>query len=163
VPGYLRRGRAIEIAHSLADGAGFSCHETTVDGDEDGTLVAGPDSQFCAGALILMEKSEEPNQAMRMAERLGLYDPARMDMSAPVSRSFAEFVDHHSEDGDETEDCCEVVEPGCEAPAGYLVGGSAIPADNTGVELHLCPECGRTVCESCSVEGVCSYCAEGAA
>jgi hypothetical protein len=177
VPGYLRKGRAVEIARSIAEGAIFVCHETTVaDPDDDSALMGGPSSQFCAGALIVMEKNEAPNQAVRMAGRTGLYDPERMDMGAPVVGSLVEFVDHHGhtaldaliaeakaeEDGElAMESTCEVVEAGCLAPAGYMIGGLVVPGDNDDeVELHLCPECGRTVCDNCSgEEGRCAYCA----
>lgn len=165
VPGYLRRARAREIAESLANGATFPCHETTVYDDEDETLVSGPDSQFCAGALIAMEREDAPNQMMRVAERIGVYDREKMDMDAPVVNSLAEFVRHHNIDGapepDDVECCC-VVDHGCEAPAGFLVGGSVIEVDPEEMgELHDCPSCGEPVCDNCSDdEGVCARCSE---
>lgn len=176
VPGYLRRSRAVEIAQAIAGGSIFPCHETTADAvDEEGNdiRVQVDTSQFCAGAVITMEKMGQPNQALRMAERLGIYDHASLDMDAPVVGSFVEFVDHHTEraalivepgvDEDEVflDNCCSVVDAGCEAPAGYMMGGTAVPADNEGVELHACPECGCTVCASCSDdEDFCADCAE---
>lgn len=180
VPGYLRRSRAVEIAQGIASGSIFPCHETTADAvDDDGNeiRVQVDTSQFCAGAVIAMEKMGQPNQALRMAERFGMYDQATMDMNAPVVSSFVEFVDHHAqstetlieqcrteeEDGEYLDDCCSVVNGGCEAPAGYMMGGTAVPADNEDVELHACPECGATVCLSCSDDdGVCDNCVEWA-
>lgn len=165
VPGYLRRSRAIEIATDLANGSIFPCHETTVDHpDDESERIADADSQFCAGALLAMENEESPNQAMRMAERLGLYDAAGMDRSAPVVGSLAEFVLHHTEeptDDDEGgQEPCSVAEHGCEAPAGYMVGGSVIPADPDG-ETRECPSCGNFVCYACSDDnGVCAFCTE---
>lgn len=168
VPGYLRRDRAQEIALGIAKGAIFSCHATTVDAlDEDGDeiMVEGPNSQFCAGALIVMEKLEVPNQAMRMAEGLGFYDPARLEMSAPVVASMLAFVEHHNDTGEveqeaEAEVCC-VANYGCEAPSGYLVNGMVVAAEEPG-ETHECPVCGEYVCENCSNDaGVCGNCEEG--
>jgi hypothetical protein len=180
VPGYLRRSRAVEIAQGIAGGSIFPCHETTenaVDDDGNDIRVQVDTSQFCAGAVIAMEKMEQPNQALRMAERFGIYDPAMMDMDAPVVSSFVEFVDHHGEsmeslvaqcrdeeeDGEYLDSCCSIVNTGCEAPAGFMMGGTAVPADNEGVELHACPECGTTVCSSCADDdGVCDNCVEWA-
>jgi hypothetical protein len=180
VPGYLRRSRAVEIAQSIAAGSIFPCHETTADAvDDDGNeiRVQVDTSQFCAGAVIVMEKIGQPNQALRMAERFGIYDPATMDMDAPVVGSFVEFVDHHAQsmetligecraeedEGEYLDSCCSIVNGGCEAPAGYMMGGTAVPADNEGAELHACPECGSTVCASCSDEDdLCANCVEWA-
>lgn len=171
VPGYLRRARAAEIARSLADGAIFPCHETTVEveDDEEGSRVATSESQFCAGALICIEHQEVSNQATRMAERLGLYDASGLDLAAPVHKSFVDFVAHHGEDEfatDDDDECeetvCSVVEMGCQAPAGYMINGMVIPPDDedTG-PVHPCPDCGNAVCEACSDdEGRCSYCVE---
>lgn len=160
VPGYLRRERAIEIARSIAEGSEFPCHETTVtDEDEFGEehLVPGSESQFCAGALICMEKQEAPNQQVRIAERLGVYEAERLDMDAPVHSSFVAFVDHHGEE--ESDTTCSVVNGNCEAPAGYMIGGSVIPGE--GGDVHECPTCGDMVCDSCSDDdGVCDYCSE---
>lgn len=142
----------------------FACHETTeVDIDDEGNedMVTTDASQFCAGALILMEKQGHANQAMRSAERFDLYDAGNLDMSAPVHATFLAFADHHGEDEEQEElECCCVCDPGCEAPAGFLVGGFAISAEPTG-EVHECLGCGESVCDSCSnAEGFCTTCAE---
>jgi hypothetical protein len=75
-------GRLEEMAS-----AEFHCHKigTTADdgkGSED--FVPTADSHYCAGALIFLEKRDEPNQMMRIAERLGLYDRRKLNMRAPV-------------------------------------------------------------------------------
>jgi len=161
VPGYLRR--AEQIAHDLAEGAPFICHETTVpDPDDESENTVGERSQFCAGALIAMEKSGHANQTMRIDERVGAYDPTALDLGAPVVASLFDFVEHHrAEDEPEIEPCC-VSDPGCEAPAGMLVGGMAVPVEPTG-ETHDCPDCGQPVCDACSDDrGVCDYCADEA-
>lgn len=55
-----------------------------------GTIVPTKDSQHCAGALIFLEKIEEPHQMMRICERLGMYDRTKLDMDAPVFESWYE-------------------------------------------------------------------------
>lgn len=115
VPGYLRRGRTIEIATSIANGAMFPCHETTIDDldSDEGENMIGPDSQFCAGALLVMENEGHLNQLARIGERLGYYDAAKMDRTAPVVASFRAFIDHHGEDDDKLVPCPACGEPVC--------------------------------------------------
>lgn len=66
----------------------FPCHKTAKcvneDSDEGGEFVAKEDSQHCAGVLIYCEKRNRPNQMMRIAERLGMYDRTKLKMDAPV-------------------------------------------------------------------------------
>lgn len=86
-PFHLGRGRVREIRAGLVRGD-FPCHKTTVataDGDE---MRATEKSLHCAGALILLEKLEEPSQMMRICERIGLYDRTKLDMTAPVYDSW---------------------------------------------------------------------------
>lgn len=87
IPGYLTKSRVREIARSL-ERAEFPCHQTTKQGDrvETGKEI------HCAGALILLEKLEQPSQMMRIAERLGMYDARKLDMEAPVFDSFEDMI-----------------------------------------------------------------------
>lgn len=65
----------------------FPCHksaEVQEDDDEGGAFVATAESVHCAGALIFLEKREEPHQMMRICERLGMYDMRKLDMTAKV-------------------------------------------------------------------------------
>lgn len=81
---YLRKSRVREILDALfKQDQTFACHKT-LDFDEEGESLITSKSQHCAGALILMEKNGRANQMMRIAERLGLYDRKKLDMSAPV-------------------------------------------------------------------------------
>ena len=66
----------------FASGA-FPCHKTAR--LEDDGFVAQSDSVHCAGALIFLEKRSAPNQMMRIAERLGMYDHTKLDLSLPVA------------------------------------------------------------------------------
>lgn len=92
---YLRPRRAIEISNSIAEGLTFSCHKTNefVD-DEDGfsETLETENSQHCAGALILLVKEETPHQFLRIVERLGLFDPSKLDMKAPVYKSANKMI-----------------------------------------------------------------------
>lgn len=77
---YLAPVRVREIAHAMLDSQGstFACHKTTVEEEDDEGMSRRSTtarSQHCAGALIFAEKHGNANQPMRIAERLGLYDP----------------------------------------------------------------------------------------
>jgi len=89
---YLNRARVREIVESLRSGAIFPCHETT-EFDDDGEPIRNDGEIHCAGALIVMEREEEPNQMMRIAERLGSYDRSKLVMDAPVFDSFEEMIE----------------------------------------------------------------------
>jgi len=86
----LRPGRVREI---LGGGKGskrwwpassFPCHRTINYGDGD---VIPPTAQQCAGVMIILIREGRPNDAMQIAERLRMFDPAKLDMSAPVYQS----------------------------------------------------------------------------
>lgn len=64
----------------------FPCHKTAVvsEDDEDSGFQATPKSFACAGMLIFCEKREQPNQMMRISERLGLYDRRKLNMKSNV-------------------------------------------------------------------------------
>jgi hypothetical protein len=99
IPGYLRGSRAREIAESLLNGGNFPCHETTVvvlDDEGNEELRAASNSEHCAGALIMLERMGQPNQMMRICERLGMYDMRKLDMASPVFPRVGEFIAHHA-------------------------------------------------------------------
>lgn len=61
-------------------------------------------------------------------------------------------------------EACSIVDIGCDAPAGYLIGGSVV--DGQDMAEYVCDECWEYVCMSCSralADGrrVCSHCADG--
>jgi hypothetical protein len=70
----------------------FCCHKTgeVYEDDEISEIRPTKDSQHCAGALIFCEKTGQPHQMMRIAERLGMYDRRKLDMNAPVFSSSRE-------------------------------------------------------------------------
>lgn len=61
----------------------FWCHKT-IDYSEASEGSTNRKTQHCAGALILLEKLNRPNQLMRIAERIRCYDRTQLDMAAPV-------------------------------------------------------------------------------
>lgn len=83
--GYLRPERAREIASvTLKGDKTFTCHKTL-----------HTQHQHCAGALVMSEKAGRPNAMHQIAERLGLYDPSRIDMEAPIYASIEEIAKGH--------------------------------------------------------------------
>lgn len=89
-PFHLDPERTRDILHAITVGQQtFACHKT-VDyshDDDEGDGRHHKKTQHCAGALILLEHIDRPNQMMRIAERLGLYDRTKLDMDAPVFRT----------------------------------------------------------------------------
>lgn len=62
----------------------FACHKAC-DLDEDVYVEkASGKTPHCAGALIFLEKKNQPHQMMRIAERLRAYDRTKLNMRAPV-------------------------------------------------------------------------------
>jgi hypothetical protein len=87
---YIHEGRVREIQQALSDRSqvsSFWCHKTTTAGGASGKQL-----QHCAGAMILLEKIGEPSQAMDIAYTLGLYDPEKLNMLAPVYDSWDEMA-----------------------------------------------------------------------
>ena len=97
-PFHLTVERAEEIAHGVTElDQTFACHKTTREGSEDddgwSEMETTMKSQHCAGVLIMLEKMEQPNQMMRIAERIGMYDRTKLDMDAPVFNDTDEFIE----------------------------------------------------------------------
>ena len=88
--GWLGEERAQEIVDSLVQGT-FVCHKTS-----DALVDTKKEEQHCAGALIMLEKEDIPSQAMRIAERMGIYNPGALDVTAPVFGDVDEFVGSHA-------------------------------------------------------------------
>lgn len=94
----ISRRHAKEIMTPFANGTGgmFPCHKTADVDEDDGTYEAKRDgsSRHCAGALIFAEKHNMPTQMMRIAERLGLYDPTKLEGTELVFDSMAEALEN---------------------------------------------------------------------
>jgi len=94
---YLSNERVEEICTSLtAEDQTFACHKTTKFGD-DGEAMQHKGENHCAGALIMLEHMDKPNQMMRIAERCGFYDRTKLDMSAPVFETDDEMMDEYEQ------------------------------------------------------------------
>ncbi len=97
---FLTPDRAVEITDSIfRHQQSFPCHHTMVCDGEEG-LTTGPNSEHCAGAMIMLEKMGYPNQMMRISERLGAYDRTKLDMDAPVFDDVEDMVEAHEEQAD---------------------------------------------------------------
>lgn len=99
--GWLGNNRASEISNSLTvEDKTFPCHKTvdydSQDDDEAFSGVLTNETQHCAGALIMLEKMNKPNQMMRIAERLGLYNRTKLKMDSPIFNNSKQFIIHHS-------------------------------------------------------------------
>lgn len=73
----LRPGRMKGILNDVLRGdKTFACHKTT--------HGSARETSHCAGALILLENSGRPNFLPRASHALGIYDPEKLNMDAPV-------------------------------------------------------------------------------
>ncbi len=87
---FLGEERAQEIADSLMSDCSFTCHDD-LDLPED-------NRQHCAGATIMLEKQNHPNQIMRICERLGLYDRYALAGHEDVFDDFDDWVECQGRD-----------------------------------------------------------------
>jgi hypothetical protein len=63
----------------------FPCHKTVAYGaGPNGRDVIPPTAQQCAGVMIILHRENRYNDAMQLGERFGMFDPDKLDMSAPV-------------------------------------------------------------------------------
>lgn len=92
-PMRLSTGRVEEITAMLLNtqGGSFPCHKTTEFGD-DGEHLPHSKEVHCAGALIFMEKHQTQTQIVRIAHRLGIYDPDKLANHDLVFGSVQEMI-----------------------------------------------------------------------
>lgn len=100
-PFHMRPDRVRQILGGARDrrwwpAQSFPCHKTIIYGeDENGnektTIPAS--AQQCAGVMAILHREERPNDAMQIAERLGLWDPATLDPTAPFYQSTQAAID----------------------------------------------------------------------
>lgn len=92
---YLRPDRAAEILDAIErQDQSFTCHKT-ISGEQqsDEGYVPGETDQFCAGALIMLEKMGSPNRLPRIAEFLKIYDPTQLRGHDNVFDSRTDMID----------------------------------------------------------------------
>lgn len=82
---FLGRERAEEIVDSLLDDKTFTCH-SDLDKPEK-------DKQHCVGAMIILQAMDQPNQMMRICERIGAYDRTKLTGQDEVFEDFDAWVD----------------------------------------------------------------------
>lgn len=67
----LSESRMNEIKEGLLNDSSFTCHKTLD--------LPRNKQQHCAGAMIFLERLNKPNQMMRIAERLRMYNHRELD------------------------------------------------------------------------------------
>jgi hypothetical protein len=93
---YLDTSRVVEICDAITRRQHtFACHKTTKHDDETGRCIPHKGEQHCAGALVMLERLDRPNQMMRIAERLRYYDRTKLRMDSPVFESPAAMIEHY--------------------------------------------------------------------
>lgn len=90
------KGSGFTVPSLIRHAAGeFACHKACDVVEEDGQEVfvekANGKTPHCAGALIFNEKRGQPHQMARICSRIGMYDPSKLDMKAPVGTKPADF------------------------------------------------------------------------
>lgn len=103
IPVYLTSERPLMMykpasSSHCTNGLSFSCHETT-DKDDWGNVLSTPDTQQCAGSLILHQHEGHYAQHIQLAERLLGFDRNNLDMTAPVYKSFEEMLTRYRDEG----------------------------------------------------------------
>ena len=104
--------RATEIAEAIKNGGTFQCHGTLVHSDEeyehagykahiaddnDPVVLTTKKDQMCAGAMAVhLREFNYGNQIMRIASRLGGFNPDTFDIDAGVDDCFDDWVDRQS-------------------------------------------------------------------
>lgn len=95
----MGHARAQQLADSFENAIHvFPCHKTTdwVENEDGFTEQRQTDKTVaCAGMIIMAEKSPGHSNGLRVAGRLGLHNPAILDMDSPVYDDYQAFVDDH--------------------------------------------------------------------
>lgn len=82
---YLTPERAEEISDALLTDKSFTCHKYS----HELGHPRDQEERHCAGAMIILEKMEKPNQWMRWMER----KYKELEMDSPVYETFDDFID----------------------------------------------------------------------
>lgn len=91
---FLRRAKAEEITAALEHRT-FYCHETVFVAqkrDARGRFLPKV-KQHCAGALVIMHKTDTQGDMQQIAERLGMYSRDDLRMDSPVYERFQAFIE----------------------------------------------------------------------
>jgi hypothetical protein len=71
-------GLRTERLRQIAAGPAFQCHKT-VDYEESFEGDPGDNPQQCAGLMSILHREGRPNQIMQVGQRLGHFDPQKLD------------------------------------------------------------------------------------
>jgi hypothetical protein len=77
----LDPGRIEGIVESLHEDFPFRCHKT-IDyqkEDDEGSIPFEEGNNLCAGSLIYLQKCGKTNTPMQLGERLGWFDPTKLE------------------------------------------------------------------------------------
>lgn len=91
----LGTARATEIAESLLKGESFTCHSDIHRRTHD--------RNQCVGAMLILDKLEQPNQIMQIASRLKLFDATQLQGRDDVFDNFDAWVVSQHESGGYTQ------------------------------------------------------------
>lgn len=72
----------------------FQCHKTVGYENFNSPMRQGDKPQQCAGLMSLLSRAGEPNQIMQVGERLGCFDPNKLDHSMVYTSTEAAIKDH---------------------------------------------------------------------
>jgi hypothetical protein len=75
----------------------FPCHKTIEYTDDGAAIRVPPTAQQCAGVMAILHREKRPNDAMQIAERLGLWNPASLDPTAAFYESTKAAIEGQGE------------------------------------------------------------------
>lgn len=85
-----------ERLEEIFEAVSFQCHKTVdYEHEDDPIRKQGNKPQQCAGLMSLLSRADKPNQIMQVAERLGYFDPSRLEHDA-VYASLEDAIKDHS-------------------------------------------------------------------
>lgn len=86
----------VERVLDIMNGSAFQCHKT-IDYEhfDDPFLRQGASAQQCAGVMSLLHRAGLPNDIMQVGERLGYFDPTKLE-HGDVYDDLADALEAHS-------------------------------------------------------------------
>lgn len=84
----------------IREATAFQCHSTvdysaSDDDDDDDVVSKKGGAQQCAGLMALLHRENQPNQMMRIAERIGILDCAALDPEKEVYETWRDALCAH--------------------------------------------------------------------
>lgn len=92
---YLSPARVLDILTGvLQEQETFTCHHTISGQRRRQGYTPGANDQHCAGILLLIHHEGFAHSMLQIAERLGWYDPAQLDRTAPAFATVESLLEH---------------------------------------------------------------------